>query len=83
MTDCYNLFFRQIKSTILYQHSKGAASIAHAAVLYVRNNFDNLKEKNILLLGVGEIGERTLENITSYQFKKVTIINRTFEKADA
>ena len=35
--------------------SKGAASIAHAAVLYVRNNFDNLKEKNILLLGVGEI----------------------------
>ena len=63
--------------------SKGAASIAHAAVLYVRNNFDNLKEKNILLLGVGEIGERTLENITSYQFKKVTIINRTFEKADA
>ena len=62
--------------------SKGAASVAHAAVLYVRNNFDNLKEKTILLLGVGEIGERTLENITSHQFKKITVINRTFEKAD-
>lgn len=63
--------------------SKGAASVAHAAVLYVRNNFENLKNKTILLLGTGEIGERTLENITSHQFKKVTVINRTFEKAEA
>ena len=63
--------------------SKGAASVAHAAVLYVRNNFDNLKEKTILLLGVGEIGERTLENITSHPFKKVTVTNRTLEKAEA
>lgn len=63
--------------------SKGAASVAHAAVLYIRNNFDNLKEKTILLFGVGGIGERTLENITSHQFKKVTVTNRTFEKADA
>lgn len=63
--------------------SKGAASVAHAAVLYVRNNFENLKDKTILLLGTGEIGERTLENITSHTFKKVTVINRTFEKAEA
>jgi len=61
--------------------SKGAASVAHAAVLYVRNNFDNLKDKTILLLGVGEIGERTLENIKSHPFKKVTVTNRTLEKA--
>ncbi len=63
--------------------SKGAASVAHAAVLYVRNNFDKLNDKNILLIGVGEIGERTLENINSHQFKKVTVTNRTLEKADA
>lgn len=63
--------------------SKGAASVAHAAVLYVRNNFENLKDKTILLLGTGEIGERILENITSYQFKKVTVINRTFSKAES
>ncbi len=62
--------------------SKGAASVAHAAVLYVRNNFDNLKDKTILLLGVGGIGERTLENITSQPFKKVTVTNRTLEKAN-
>ena len=61
--------------------SKGAASVAHAAVLHVRNNFNSLKDKKILLIGVGKIGERTLENIISYQFKKVTVINRTMKKA--
>jgi glutamyl-tRNA reductase len=63
--------------------SKGAASVAHAAVLYVRNSFEKLNDKNILLLGTGEIGERTLENITSHTFKKVTVINRTLAKAQA
>lgn len=63
--------------------SKGAASVAHAAVLYVRNKFDKLADKNILLFGTGEIGERTLENITSHQFAQVTVMNRTFEKAEA
>jgi glutamyl-tRNA reductase len=63
--------------------SKGAASVAHAAVLYVRNKFDKLTDKNILLFGTGEIGERTLENITSHQFSQVTVINRTLEKAES
>lgn len=63
--------------------SKGAASVAHAAVLYIRNKFKTLNNKTILLLGTGEIGERTLENISSHQFKKVSVINRTFTKAEA
>lgn len=63
--------------------SKGAASVAHAAVLYVRDKFKTLSNKSILLIGTGEIGERTLENIKSHTFNKVTVINRTFEKAEA
>ncbi len=63
--------------------SKGAASVAHAAVLYVRDKFKTLSNKSILLIGTGEIGERTLENIKSHTFSKVTVINRTFEKAEA
>lgn len=63
--------------------SRGAASVAHAAVLYVRNKFKTLSNKSILLIGTGEIGERTLENIKSHTFNKVTVINRTFEKAEA
>ncbi len=63
--------------------SKGAASVAHAAVLYVRDKFKTLSNKSILLIGTGEIGERTLVNIKSHTFSKVTVINRTFEKAEA
>lgn len=63
--------------------SKGASSVAHAAVLYVRDKFKTLSNKSILLIGTGEIGERTLENIKSHTFSKVTVINRTFEKAEA
>ena len=55
--------------------SKGAASVAHAAVLYVRDKFKTLSNKSILLIGTGEIGERTLENIKSHTFSKVTVIN--------
>ncbi|PCJ81230.1 MAG: glutamyl-tRNA reductase [Bacteroidetes bacterium] len=62
--------------------SKGAASVAHAAVLFVRNKHKNLGDKNILLFGTGEMGKRTLENITSYKFSKVTVINRTYSTAN-
>jgi len=62
--------------------SKGAASVAHAAILKIRQKTEHLrKDKNILLLGTGEIGQRTLENLNSQTKAKITIINRTLEKA--
>jgi glutamyl-tRNA reductase len=61
--------------------SKGAASVAHAAVLFVRGKYKDLSKKKILLFGAGELGKRTIENITKQNFSKVTIINKTKEKA--
>ena len=62
--------------------SKGAASVAHAAILKIRQRTEHLrKDKNILLLGTGEIGQRTLENLNSQTKAKITIINRTLENA--
>ena len=62
--------------------SKGAASVAHAAIIKIRQKTEHLrKDKNILLLGTGEIGQRTLENLNSQTKAKITIINRTLEKA--
>ena len=61
--------------------SKGAASIAHAAVLKIRQKTEHLrKDKNILVFGTGEIGQRTLENLNSQTKAQITIINRTLEK---
>ena len=62
--------------------SKGAASVAHAAVLKIRQKTEHLrKDKKILVFGTGEIGQRTLENLNSQTKAQITIINRTLEKA--
>ena len=62
--------------------SKGAASIAHAAVLKIRQKTEHLrKDKKILVFGTGEIGQRTLENLNSQTKAQITIVNRTLEKA--
>lgn len=62
--------------------SKGAASVAHAAVLKIRQKTKHLlKDKKILVFGIGEIGQRTLENLNSQTKAQIILINRTLEKA--
>ena len=62
--------------------SKGAASVAHAAVLKIRQKTEYLqKDKKILVFGIGEIGQRTLENLNSQTKAQIILINRTLEKA--
>jgi len=61
--------------------SKGAASVAHAALLKIRQKTQDLVAKKILLYGTGEIGQRTLENLNSQTKAEIVIINRTDEKA--
>ncbi len=63
--------------------SNGAASVSYAAVHYILNHEHQLSDKNILLLGVGEIGQNTIENLVKHMYKpKVKIANRTAEKAE-
>ncbi len=62
--------------------SKGAASVAHAAVLKIRQKTKHLrKDKKILVFGIGEIGQRTLENLNSQNKVLITVVNRTQKKA--
>lgn len=52
------------------------------AVHYILNNQKRITEKNILLLGAGEIGQNTVENLVKHVYQpKVKIANRTQEKA--
>ena len=63
--------------------SNGAASVSYAAVHYILKNHSQISEKNILLLGVGEIGQNTVENLVKHVYKpKVKIANRTSDKAE-
>ncbi|KQT24312.1 glutamyl-tRNA reductase [Chryseobacterium sp. Leaf405] len=62
--------------------SNGAASVSYAAVHYILNNQKRITEKNILLLGVGEIGQNTVENLVKHVYQpKIQIANRTQETA--
>ncbi|RZJ36842.1 MAG: glutamyl-tRNA reductase [Chryseobacterium sp.] len=63
--------------------STGSASVSYAAVHYILNNTKHIHEKNILLLGVGEIGQNTIENLVKHIYQpKIKIANRSFEKAE-
>ncbi len=63
--------------------SNGAASVSYAAVHYILKNQPQISEKNILLLGVGEIGQNTVENLVKHVYKpRVKITNRSLDKAE-
>ena len=63
--------------------SNGAASVSYAAVHYILKNQTQISDKNILLLGVGEIGQNTVENLVKHVYKpRVKIANRSADKAE-
>ena len=62
--------------------SNGAASVSYAAVHYILKNQKQVSDKNILLLGTGEIGQNTVENLVKHIYRpNVKVMNRTSEKA--
>lgn len=63
--------------------STGAASVSYAAVHYILKNQPQISDKNILLLGVGEIGQNTVENLVKHVYKpRVKVVNRSSDKAE-
>lgn len=64
--------------------SKGAASVSHAAVQYVKDKVSTLETCDFLLYGTGDIGKDTCSNLLKHmQNRSLTLINRTVEKAEA
>lgn len=63
--------------------SNGAASVSYAAVHYILNHQKQLADKNILLLGTGEIGQNTVENLVKHIFEpNIKVMNRSLDKAE-
>lgn len=61
---------------------EGAATTAYAAVKFAVRTFENLKNKNVLLVGTGKIGKVTCKNLINLGVKKLTLINRTRDRAE-
>lgn len=62
--------------------SSGTVSVSFAAIQYLKKRFGSIKNKKLLLLGVGKIGSNTCKNLKDYlDCTDITLINRTEEKA--
>lgn len=62
--------------------SGGTVSVSFAAIQYICKNIKAVANKNILVVGTGKMGKSACKNILDYLgTKKITLINRTEEKA--
>jgi glutamyl-tRNA reductase len=82
----YNHLFKQAITLAKRAHSEtdigaNAVSISYAAVELAKKIFGTLQSKHVLILGAGKMGELAIQNLHANGVSKVTVINRTFEKA--
>jgi glutamyl-tRNA reductase len=82
----FNHLFKQAITLAKRAHSEtdigaNAVSISYAAVELAKKIFGTLASKHVLILGAGKMGELAIQNLHSNGVSKVTVINRTFEKA--
>lgn len=66
------------KNTAISEH---AVSISYAAVELAKKIFGDLQNKHIVIFGAGKMGELAVKNLQGSGATKITMINRTFEKA--
>jgi glutamyl-tRNA reductase len=73
---------KEVKNTT--EISGGTTSTSYAGIQYLKNKFGSLNEKNIAILGLGDIGKSTLKNLIQYSdANHITVLNRTASKAEA
>ncbi|MGD6967659.1 glutamyl-tRNA reductase [Rossellomorea vietnamensis] len=82
----FNHLFKQAVTLAKKAHSEteigsNAVSVSYAAVELAKKIFGDLKGKHVLILGAGKMGELAIKNLQGSGATKVTVINRTFEKA--
>lgn len=82
----FNHLFKQAVTLAKKAHSEteintNAVSVSYAAVELAKKIFGNLHNKNVLVIGAGKMGELAIQNLYSAGAKKVSVINRTHEKA--
>lgn len=58
-----------------------AVSISYAAVELAKKIFGDLQNKHIVIFGAGKMGELAIKNLHGSGATKITMLNRTFEKA--
>jgi glutamyl-tRNA reductase len=82
----YNELFKQAITLAKRAHKEteigeNAVSVSYAAVELAKKIFGELKNKHVVILGAGKMGELAAKNLHGSGVGKVTVINRTLAKA--
>jgi len=82
----FNQLFKQAVTFAKRAHAEtaigeNAVSVSYAAVELGKKIFGSLNHKHVVILGAGKMGELAIQNLHGSGAEKVTVINRTFEKA--
>jgi glutamyl-tRNA reductase len=82
----FNQLFKQAVTLAKRAHHEteigaNAVSVSYAAVELAKKILGDLASKEVLILGAGKMGELAVQNLYGSGAKKVTVVNRTFEKA--
>jgi glutamyl-tRNA reductase len=84
-------FLHRLMHTIFFANKRvsqetafrdGAASLSYAAKELAEDLTEGLREPKILVVGVGEIGQDVCLNFKDSRLQRVTILNRTIDKAE-
>jgi glutamyl-tRNA reductase len=83
-------FLHRLLHTVFYTNKRvaqetsfrdGAASVSYAAAEMTLELSQTVIQPKILVIGVGEIGGDVVKNLDAADYHTVTVMNRTFEKA--
>lgn len=82
----FNHLFKQALTIAKRAHSEteigaNAVSVSYAAVELAKKIFGSLDNKHVVILGAGKMGELAAQNLHGSGVRKVTVLNRTYEKA--
>ncbi|HLR74969.1 MAG TPA: glutamyl-tRNA reductase [Virgibacillus sp.] len=69
---------RAHRSTLISEH---AVSVSYAAVELVKEMLGDLANKQVVIIGAGEMAELAIQNFHSSGVKEIIVVNRTFERA--
>ncbi len=60
---------------------ESSVSVSYAAVKLAQELFSDFRNRRVLILGAGEMGEQTVRNLISQGVGDILVANRTFRKA--
>lgn len=62
---------------------RGSVSVGSVAVELAEKIFNNLSERNVMVIGAGDTSEKTAKALLSRGAKSIIVANRSFDKAQA